>query len=86
MNAISEISIAIQTVCFPKLSLKCIFICNNKIFVETFVNSPYNKKVAETALTSQIITLLDHYKQNDPLGIPGAPVPDPFPVPYTKQS
>lgn len=25
--------------------------------------------------------ILDHYKQNDPVGLPGAPIPDPFPVP-----
>lgn len=30
--------------------------------------------------------MLEHYKQVDPVGLPGAPVPDPLPVPYTKQS
>lgn len=30
--------------------------------------------------------MLEHYKQKDPVGLPGAPVPDPLPVPYTKQS
>lgn len=45
-----------------------------------------NRKVAESQLSAQIIALLEHYKQNDPLGIPGASIPDPFPVPYTKQS
>lgn len=42
--------------------------------------------MANAELSSQIIALLEHYKQKDPLGLPGAPVPDPFPVPYTKQS
>lgn len=42
--------------------------------------------MAETELSKQIIAILEHYKQMDPKGIPGAPVPDPFPVPYTKQS
>lgn len=42
--------------------------------------------MAESQLSSQIIALLEHYKQKDPLGLPGAPVPDPLPVPYTKQS
>lgn len=37
-------------------------------------------------MSAQIIALLEHYKQKDPLGIPGAPVLDPLPVPYTKQS
>lgn len=42
--------------------------------------------MANAELSHQIIALLEHYKQKDPLGLPGAPVPDPFPVPYTKQS
>lgn len=50
------------------------------------VNNQHNRNVAEDQLSTQIIALLEHYKQDDPLGIPGAPVPDPFPVPYTQQS
>lgn len=30
--------------------------------------------------------LLEHYKQEDPIGIPGVPIPDPMPVPDTKKS
>lgn len=39
-------------------------------------------------MAQQITALLDHYKQNDPLGIPEtvATVPDPFPVPPIKKS
>lgn len=46
----------------------------------------HNKNVAESQMSAQILALLDHYKQKDPLGIPNAPIPDPFPVPKTKQS
>lgn len=53
-------------------------------FVDKFANNAHNKNVAENELSKQIIALLEHYKQKDPLGLPGAPVPDPFPVPYTK--
>lgn len=53
---------------------------------DKFTNNVQNKEIAESQLSAQIIALLEHYKQKDPLGIPGAPVPDPFPVPYTKQS
>lgn len=56
------------------------------MFSDKFANNAQNKKVAESQLSAQIIALLEHYKQTDPLGIPGAPIPDPFPVPYTKQS
>lgn len=40
----------------------------------------------ESALTAQIYSLLEHYKQPDPVGLPGAPVPDPFPVDDVKRS
>lgn len=30
--------------------------------------------------------MLEHYKQVDPVGLPGAPIPDPFPVPKVKKS
>lgn len=37
-------------------------------------------------MTKQIYALLDHYKQEDPVGLPNVPVPDPFPVPDVKNS
>lgn len=40
----------------------------------------------ESALTAQIFALLEHYKHPDPVGLPGAPVPDPFPVDDVKRS
>lgn len=48
--------------------------------IETFSADGHNKKVAENKLSMQIIALLEHYKQKDPVGLPGAPVPDPFPI------
>lgn len=36
--------------------------------------SDHNKKVAENRLSSQIFALIEHFHQEDPLGIPGAPV------------
>ncbi|XP_045482520.1 uncharacterized protein LOC123686436 [Harmonia axyridis] len=32
-------------------------------------------------ITAQILTILEHYKQRDPVGVPGAPIPDPLAVP-----
>lgn len=55
-------------------------------FTDKFVKNPHNQNVAESQLSAQIIALLEHYKQKDPLGLPGANVPDPLPVPYSKQS
>lgn len=30
--------------------------------------------------------MLDHFKQPDPVGLPGAEIPEPYPVPDMKQS
>ena len=30
--------------------------------------------------------MLEHFKQEDPVGLPGADIPDPYPVPDMKQS
>lgn len=53
---------------------------------DRFLSNPHNKNVAESEMSAQIFALLEHYKQADPVGLPNAPVPDPLPVPYTKQS
>lgn len=34
----------------------------------------------------QIRAILKHYQQDDPVGLPGAPIPDPMPVPDMKHS
>lgn len=36
--------------------------------------SDHNKQVAENRLSSQIFAIIDHFHQEDPLGLPGAPV------------
>lgn len=46
----------------------------------------HNKQVAENRLSAQIFAVLDHYKQKDPIGLPGAPIPDPMPIPDIKKS
>lgn len=56
------------------------------LLLDRFVNNPHNKNVAESEVSAQIFALLEHYKQKDPVGLPNAPVPDPLPVPYSKQS
>lgn len=37
-------------------------------------------------MADQILKILDHYKQEDPVGIPGAQIPDPMPIPDMKQT
>lgn len=41
---------------------------------------------AEKRLSDQVLQILDHYKQPDPVGLPGAPIPDPMDIPDMKQS
>ncbi|OXU19729.1 hypothetical protein TSAR_002046 [Trichomalopsis sarcophagae] len=40
----------------------------------------------EKRLGDQIRAILKHYQQPDPIGLPGAPIPDPMDVPNMKQS
>ncbi|XP_012270232.1 uncharacterized protein LOC105694290 [Orussus abietinus] len=40
----------------------------------------------EQRLGDQILAILKHYQQEDPIGLPGAPIPDPMPVPDMKHS
>ena len=38
------------------------------------------------ALSNKIRQVIEHYKQVDPVGMPGAPVSDPMPIPDMKHS
>lgn len=37
-------------------------------------------------MSEQILEILEHFKKPNPVGIPGADIPDPYPVPDMKQS
>lgn len=47
---------------------------------------PEEARVIEKRVSDQILQILEHYKQEDPIGLPGAPVPDPMEIPDMKQS
>jgi len=40
----------------------------------------------EKKLSEYVLAILEHYKQKDPVGIPGAPIPDPLIIPPMSQS
>lgn len=42
--------------------------------------------LGEEKLSDQVRLILDHYKQEDPVGLPGAPITDPMPIPDMKHS
>lgn len=42
--------------------------------------------MVENRLALQLYAIIDHYKQEDPIGFPGAPIPDPMNVPDIKKS
>uniref|UniRef100_A0A1B6MI98 Lipid-binding serum glycoprotein N-terminal domain-containing protein n=1 Tax=Graphocephala atropunctata TaxID=36148 RepID=A0A1B6MI98_9HEMI len=37
-------------------------------------------------LSEQVLAVLEHYKSPDPVGLPGAPIPDPMPIPDMQTS
>ncbi|XP_017047513.1 uncharacterized protein LOC108092443 [Drosophila ficusphila] len=43
-------------------------------------------KKSQAAMVAQVEALLEHFKQEDPKGLPGVPVPDPLEVPDVKKS
>ncbi|XP_037957650.1 uncharacterized protein LOC119687420 [Teleopsis dalmanni] len=55
---------------------------------EDFSNSidEHNIDVSENRLAAQLLAVIEHYKQEDPVGFPGAPIPDPMDVPDMKKS
>jgi hypothetical protein len=42
--------------------------------------------LGEQKLSDQVRSILNHYKQEDPVGLPGASISDPMPIPNMKQS
>uniref|UniRef100_A0A182QKY9 Hemolymph juvenile hormone binding protein n=1 Tax=Anopheles farauti TaxID=69004 RepID=A0A182QKY9_9DIPT len=40
----------------------------------------------DTMLSEQLFAIIDLYKEDDPVGLPGATIPDPMPIPEIKQS
>jgi len=45
-----------------------------------------NIEVAENRLSAQIFSIVDHFKQADPVGLPNAPILDPMEAPEIKKS
>ncbi|EDW04051.1 uncharacterized protein LOC6561705 [Drosophila grimshawi] len=46
----------------------------------------HNIEVSKNRVAAQIEAVLEHYKQKDPVGLPGAHIPDPVDVPDTSNS
>ncbi|RLU14768.1 hypothetical protein DMN91_012655 [Ooceraea biroi] len=71
----------------------CYFLCplcsSEEPKVDDVTLSSINKSaiaIGEQRLGDQIRAFLKHYQQDDPVGLPGAPIPDPMPVPDMKHS
>ncbi|XP_075981455.1 uncharacterized protein LOC142980058 [Anticarsia gemmatalis] len=70
---------------------KLIFIC---AFVSVFSQDDTEEDSSETEklaegekrLSENVLAILEHFKQPDPVGLPGAEIPEPYPVPDMKQS
>lgn len=62
------------------------FIPEDSDYESTNAIDDHNVKVTENRLAAQLFAVLEHYKQEDPLGFPGAPIPDPMDVPDMKKS
>lgn len=43
-------------------------------------------EAGKNGLTAQLLVLMEHYKQKDPVGMPGAPIQDPQDIPQMKNN
>lgn len=59
---------------------------NTDIDLSSDAKDDHNVRVTENRLAAQLFAILEHYKQEDPLGFPGAPIPDPMEVPDIRKS
>lgn len=57
-----------------------------KIHAEEPKNETAIIKAGEKKISDYVVAILEHYKQSDPIGLPGAPIPDPMDVPPFKHS
>ncbi|KAJ8952820.1 hypothetical protein NQ318_008141 [Aromia moschata] len=48
--------------------------------------SPAIAQQTEKKLSETVMAMLEHFKQPDPIGLPGVPVPDPMDIPNMKHS
>lgn len=58
------------------------------VFTDVTTTTAYPTDLAkgEEKMSEYILQILEHFKQRNPVGIPGAKVPDPYSVPDMKQS
>ncbi|XP_013148425.1 PREDICTED: uncharacterized protein LOC106111003 [Papilio polytes] len=75
----------------PQIMWKCCVVLSVLLtvgFGQDDVEVTTDSKLAEgeKKMSDQILVILEHFKQPNPVGIPGADVPDPYPVPDMKQS
>ncbi|XP_068145990.1 uncharacterized protein [Drosophila tropicalis] len=49
-------------------------------------NEDHNINASQNRVAAQLEAVLEHFKQADPVGLPGVPVPDPMDVPDMKKS
>ncbi|GLV40736.1 uncharacterized protein CBL_13762 [Carabus blaptoides fortunei] len=43
-------------------------------------------KEGENKMSKHILEIIEHYKQEDPIGVPGVPIPEPLDIPPLRQS
>lgn len=59
---------------------------STEIDLSSDAKDDHNVRVTENRLAAQLFAILEHYKQEDPIGFPGAPIPDPMEVPDMRKS
>ncbi|KAF5308934.1 hypothetical protein FQR65_LT00016 [Abscondita terminalis] len=68
------------------LSVFACFSITVKALGEVDVNNPEILQLGEKKISEYVHALLEHYKKEDPVGMPGVPIPDPLDIPPMSHS
>ncbi|XP_015111892.1 uncharacterized protein LOC107037713 [Diachasma alloeum] len=70
------------------IKLSVLFFCTHVCLGDSISDDEAKRQLAqgERQLGDHIRMILKHYQQDDPIGLPGAPIPDPMSIPELKQT
>ncbi|XP_061496548.1 uncharacterized protein LOC1273626 [Anopheles gambiae] len=68
------------------ICLISVVVCTHDAWPNNGGRSIVDQELGESMLTKQLFAIIDLYKEDDPVGLPDASIPDPMPIPEIRQS
>lgn len=79
-NAHKYRKMAIRNLMFYKITFLCINLQYYKVYTETLIPKLIAHEFVNASLSANILKILEHYKQTDPVGLPIDAILDPCPI------